>query len=202
MLKKRAGRNGKPSSRREQPNRQYFFSNSAVRRNRPLRYAASGYALTSSELCFPLRERFAPGKGISCPPPNPTAVCIVISAIRLLLFAAAMAPFVRLDIRVPGRRSFSSLSSAAIAASQSTSLSFQFDQDCFDPQSPSQVRPLTPITPGPIHDKVLCFVPNSEQTGLGRIGSRIYHFAEPWQGGAAGAGHQHWRGALGRHRQC
>jgi hypothetical protein len=81
-----------------------FSNNSIVGRNRPLRYAASGYALTSSEPCFTLPERFAPGKGINCPQPDPAAVCIALSGIRLLHFAARIAHLVRFDVRVPGRR--------------------------------------------------------------------------------------------------
>jgi hypothetical protein len=104
MLKKRAGRNGKPSSRREQPNRQLFSNDSVVGRNRPTTQRANGYASTSSEGCLTLSERLAPGKEITSPLPDPTAICVLISGIRLLFFAAATAHLARLDFRVPGRR--------------------------------------------------------------------------------------------------
>ncbi len=117
MLKKRAGQNGKPSSRREQPNPK-FFRVIRCRAQSSNRSWASAYALISSEICLPLRERRTSGKGITSPLPNPTAVRIVISASRLFA-TAARAHFVRLGFCVPGRRwHFCSLSSAAIAVSR------------------------------------------------------------------------------------
>ena len=116
-LKRRAGLNGKPSSRREQPNRQYFFKQRR-RRNRRSRSTASDYALTSSARCLTLRARFASGKAISFPLPDPAAVCIVISGIRRFVTAVG-AHFVRCSFRVPGRRRlFCNASSATMAASR------------------------------------------------------------------------------------